>query len=147
MDTMHVTWTPEASELTEGEREKIVERIKARADKCHEQHAAAKKALAGLPYVAVPIDQLADIYERFLRLTRMGQSTIEGWLTLPKDVADLKRKIFDQSDFGAIYAGQWLPRDICASVREKLAKENAIVNMALELQAIEDSGEFSPDPV
>ena len=117
---IHVTWAPEAADLSPEAREAIVADLKKCAAEYHDQRCRAEKALEGLPFVAVPIDQLADIYERFLRLTRLGQHTIEEWSSLSDEIRDLKHAIFRQSDFGALYAGQWLPRDVRDAVRDKL---------------------------
>lgn len=89
----------------------------AMARKMGEQHESAKRALEGLPYVAVPIDQLASIYKRFLRLTRLGQASIEEWMAMPESEAAIRHAVFDQSDFGAVFAGQWLPRELREEVR------------------------------
>jgi hypothetical protein len=80
---------------------------------------AATKALEGLPYAAIPIDQLASIYERFLRLTRLGQATIEEWDAMPEAEVKVRRAVFAQSDFGAVFAGQWLPKELRLQIREK----------------------------
>ena len=78
---------------------------------------AAATALDGLPYAAVPLDQLADIYKRFLRLTRLGQGTIEEWDERGEAETRVRRAVFRQADFGALFAGQWLPKDLREDVR------------------------------
>lgn len=119
---IHVTWGPEAANMTEAERQAYVDDLVAGVRKNREQHDRAVKALEGLPYVAVPIEQLADIYERFLRLTKLGQAPVDEWASMAPEVAALKHAIFGQSDFGAVYAGQWLPKDVREQVREKAKK-------------------------
>ena len=114
-----VTWGPEAAKMTEAERQAYVDGLVAMSRKNRDEHDRAALALDGLPYVAVPIDQLADIYERFLRLTKMGQAAIEEWGAMPKELADLRHAIFGEADFGAVYAGQWLPKDVREQTREK----------------------------
>lgn len=84
-----------------------------------EQATAAQKALEGLPYVAVPLDQLASIYERFLRLTRLGSLPLDQWEGMPEAEVQVRRAIFRQSDFGAVFSGQWLPRELRAATRAK----------------------------
>jgi hypothetical protein len=117
---MHVTWGPEAASLSDEERTRIVADLKSAADAHHEQHLQAEKALEGLPFVAVPIDQLADIYGRLKRLTHMGQASIEEWNAMPKAEQTLRHAIFAEADFGALYAGQWLPHEI----RDRVFREN-----------------------
>lgn len=123
---IHITWGPEAANMTEAERQARVDELVAESRTNRDEHDRAVKALEGLPYVAIPIEQLADIYERFCRLTKMGQATIEAWDAMPKEVADLRHEIFRQSDFGAVYSGQWLPKDVRAAVREKLRNRDTV---------------------
>jgi hypothetical protein len=73
--------------------------------------------------VAVPADQLSDMYARFLRLNKMGQATIAEWTNMPKEVAFLRHQIFAQSDFGACFAGQWLPLDARDATRQMVMDE------------------------
>ena len=82
----------------------------------------AEAALAGMPFVAVPIEQLASIYERFLRLNRIGSRTIEDWLSMPENEKLIRLAVFAQSDFGAVFAGQWLPKEIREQVRKRLER-------------------------
>lgn len=103
--------------------DKTVLEVRERAKRWMDRYDQAQALLAkhGFDdaFVVVPIDQLASMYERFLRLTKMGQATIEAWQAMPKETADLRHAIFRQSDFGAVYAGQWLPRTTRNEVREK----------------------------
>ena len=69
--------------------------------------------------VAVPLSQIEDMYLRFVRLTRMGQASIDEWQAMPKELAELRRGVFRQADFGALHAGNWLPKGL----REKLRTE------------------------
>jgi len=117
-DQIHVTWGPEGAALSDAERKIITDGLLATARQNREEHDRAVKALEGLPYVAVPIDQLADIYERFKRLTKLGQATIEEWTALPKEAVELKHAIFCEADFGALHAGQWLPKDVRETARQ-----------------------------
>ena len=86
--------------------------------KIHEQHEAAVKALEGLPYTAVPTDQLASIYKRFLRLTALGQASVPEWLAMSEAEAEVRHAVFSQADFGAVFAGQWLPRELRQEIRD-----------------------------
>jgi hypothetical protein len=110
MSDVHITWSPDANPTAE-EMEAAKAAVRAMATKMKQEREAATKALEGLPYVAVPIDQLADIYKRMLRLTRLGQGTIEEWCQRSEAERDLRHAIFEQADFGAVFAGQWLPRE------------------------------------
>lgn len=108
------------------EQEKIAAELVANAEKRREEHDRAVKALDGLPYVAVPTDQLVDIYERMLRLIQLGQFTIEEakeYDSLPEPVRALRRAVFAQADFGAVHTGQWLPKDIRKAVYAKVKGE------------------------
>lgn len=86
---------------------------------------AAQAALAGLgtDCVAVPVVQLEDIYARFLRLTKLGQSEIQEWIAMGEMERSLRRAVFEQSDFGALFAGQWLSKESCAKVRALVKAE------------------------
>jgi hypothetical protein len=88
------------------------------AIKLGEQHEAAVRALEGLPYTAIPTDQLASIYKRFLRLTALGQASIPEWLAMPEAEAEVRRAVFAQADFGAVFSGQWLPRELRQEIRD-----------------------------
>lgn len=123
MDKIHVTWGPDAHKLSEGERQAIVDGLIADGNKRHELQLRAEDALKDLPYCAVPTAQLADMYERFLRLIRLGQSSFAEWEAAPKELRSLRSKVFAQADFGAVFAGQWLPRDVQNEVRKKLEDE------------------------
>lgn len=127
-DRIHVSWGPEGEKLDPEEKQKIMDQLLADAAVRRQEHDKAEAALAGLPYAAVPIDQLADVYARMLRLTKLAQATIEEWSAQPKEVSALKHKIFEQSDFGAVYAGQWLPRDVRDATREQVEAERFTVN-------------------
>lgn len=98
-----------------------------------EARASVEKALVeALDGVSlVPTDQLVDMYTRFLRLTRMGQAAVGEWLAMPKEIADLRHEIFRQSDFGALFAGQWLPKE-----RRNRARQELECSSAVELPAI-----------
>ena len=88
------------------------------------KHDQAKRLLADAKlddlFAVIPLDQLASMYERFMLLTRLGQSSVEEWASMPKEVSDLKHAIFRQSDFGAVFAGQWLPKALRDATREKV---------------------------
>ena len=73
--------------------------------------------------VVIPVEQLKSMYERFLRLNRLGQASVEEWANMPVDVRHLRHAIFQQSDFGAVYAGQFLPKEIRDAVRECIRAE------------------------
>lgn len=120
---IHVTWGPEGEKLSPEEQEKMAAELMAEGEARREEHDAAIKALEGMPFIAVPVDQLADIYERMLRLVKMGQSSLDDWSTKPKELMDLRSAVFRQADFGAVYAGQWLPRDIQDAIRKKVQDE------------------------
>lgn len=120
---MHVTFGPEANNMPREELVAELEKLRADIRKRVEEHNAAARALDGLPYVAVPIDQLADIYERFLRLIPLGQIDIRKWDSVSDDVRELKRAVFRQADFGALHAGQWLPKEVHKQVYDKVKAE------------------------
>lgn len=120
---IHITWGPEGDKLSPEEKDKAADELIAKSRERMEMHERAQKALEGLPFVAVPVGQLADVYERMLRLVRLGQSSIEEWTTAPEPMRKLRSAIFRQADFGAVYAGQWLPREVQNSVREKVAAD------------------------
>lgn len=116
---IHVTWGPDAEKLSPDERQEIIETLRANAETDRRQREAAKKALEGLPFVAIPIDQLADIYKSLKRLTKLGQATMDEWMAMPKAEQDLRHAIFAEADFAAVYAGQWLPHDVRDEARAK----------------------------
>lgn len=67
----------------------------------------------------VPTDQLADIYKRFRRLIHIGQAEVDEWLKMPPGEAAIRHAVFAEADFGALYAGQWLPRDVYEAARKE----------------------------
>lgn len=117
---IHISWGPEGEKLSSEDREKYAAELLADSKARHEQHEQADKALEGLPFVAVPIEQLESLYERMLRLVQLGQSSIKEIHDLPEPVRKLRLAIFEQADFGAVYAGQWLPPHVRKAVREKV---------------------------
>jgi hypothetical protein len=116
-ESFHVTFGPGAANLTPEELQAEVEKLKAKAQEDYEQQSKAVAALEGLPYAAIPLNQLADIYKRFLRLTRLGQGTIDEWNDRSEAESAVRRAVFQQADFGAVYAGQWLPKALREEVR------------------------------
>jgi hypothetical protein len=124
-ENVHVTFGPDASKLTPKELRAAVTEWEKAADKFRGQHDQARAALKDLPFVAVPIEQLADIYSRFRRLTRMGVATVEEWSAMSKEVADLRHAIFREADFGAVQAGQWLPHDVHSAAFDASNKTTA----------------------
>lgn len=117
---IHITWGPEGEKLSVEEKQAIAADLLRDANERREAHDQAVKALEGMPYIAVPIEQLADIYARFKRLTRLGQRSLDTHDQLSPEVHALKRAIFNEADFGAVFAGQWLPKDERAKVIEEL---------------------------
>lgn len=73
--------------------------------------------------VVIPVEQLKSMYERFLRLNRLGQASVDEWAHMPAEIRHLRHAIFRQSDFGAVYAGQFLPKAIRDAVRERVRAE------------------------
>lgn len=119
----HITWGPEGERLSPEEKDEHAAQLLADAKARRELHDKADKALEGLPFVAVPIEQLTDIYERMLRLVGLGQSKIEEFHTLPKPLMALRRAVFTEADFGAVFAGQWLPPHVRKATRDKVRAE------------------------
>lgn len=117
-ESLHVTFSPAAADMSPEKLEAAIEEIRQRGRLMSEQRDAAHKALEGLPYAAVPLDQLASIYKRFLRLTRLGSLPMEQWDGMPESEVAVRRAIFQQSDFGAVFAGQWLPRPLRQEIRD-----------------------------
>lgn len=114
---MHITWGPGAKDMSPEEIRKVEAEHWAMATKMSQEREAARKALEGLPYAAVPIEQLADIYKRFLRLLRLGSLPLDEWHGMPENEAKVRRSVFRQADFGAVFAGQWLPSELREEVR------------------------------
>ena len=136
-ENLHVTFGPGAADMTSEQLESQITEIREKGRIMSEQREAAAKALEGLPYAAVPLDQLASIYERFLRLTRLGSLPIEQWNGMPEAEVEVRRAIFRQSDFGAVFAGQWLPKDLREATRAK----------SLEPEPSEDDFDFDGRPL
>lgn len=80
----------------------------------------ALKEVATAPQVLVPVDQIEEMYERFKRLTRMGQATIEEWRAMPEAEAKLRRAIFAEAEWGCLLAGNWVSKEGRAKVRARL---------------------------
>lgn len=118
-ESLHVSFGPKAAEMTAEQLEASIADIREKARVMSEQRQAAETALQGLPYAAVPLDQLASMYERFLRLTQLGSLPMEQWEGMPEAEIEVRRAIFRQSDFGAVFAGQWLPKDLREATRLK----------------------------
>lgn len=115
-DSLHVTFGPGAASMSQEQIEASIAEIRERGRVMTEQREAAEQALEGLPYVAVPIDQLAN--KRFLRLTALGSLPMDQWDGMPEVEAEVRRAVFVQSDFGAVFAGQWLPRELRQEIRD-----------------------------
>lgn len=122
---IHISWGPEGEKLSPAEKDQHAATLLADAKARREQHNKADKALEGLPFVAMPIEQLTDLYERMLRLVKLGQTDLKEIHTLPEPVRVLRREVFNQADFGAVYAGQWLPPHVRNAAREKIKAETA----------------------
>lgn len=130
-ENLHVTFSPGAAEMPAEQLEARVAEIREQGRVMGEQRQAAQEALQGLPYAAVPLDQLANIYERFLRLTRLGSLPMEQWKGMPEAEVEVRRAIFRQSDFGALFAGQWLPKDLREATRLKSREPEPVDDDAL----------------
>lgn len=122
-DQIHISWGPEGERMSPEDQEKYAATLLADAKARREQHDKADKALEGLPFVAVPVEQLTDIYEKMLRLVALGQTAIAEFGTTPEPVLALRRKVFEQADFGAVFAGQWLPPHVRKATRDKVRAE------------------------
>ena len=96
-----------------------IERVKAEIEEIHRAQEMLREAKI-TTVAAVPIEQLVEMYERFCRLTRLGQTSVEDFGKVPEEVMSLRHKIFTESDFGALFAGQWLPKEVRAAARERL---------------------------
>lgn len=94
----------------------------ATAESC-QQREAARTALEGTQFVAVPIEQLASMYERFMRLAHMGTAEVQAWQAMNPEVKDLRHAIFKQADFGALFAGQWLPREVRKATYDRVKED------------------------
>lgn len=115
---IHISWGPDGEKLSPEDKEREAATLLADAQARREQHDKADKALEGLPFVAVPVEQLTDIYERMLRLVMLGQTSISDLTALPEEVRQLRHKVFEQADFGAVFAGQWLPPHVRKATRD-----------------------------
>lgn len=118
-ENTHVTFGSEAHKLSADEIAAEVARWKETSAKRFDEKQAADAVLAGMPFVAVPTEQLADLYGRMLRLIRLGQTNIKDFQSTSPEIRALRQKIFTEADFGAVFAGQWLPRDVQQKVRDK----------------------------
>lgn len=123
-DSLHVTFGPGAADMTSEQIEASIAEIRESARLMSEQRQQASKALEGLPYAAVPLDQLASIYKRFLRLLALGSLPIEQWDGMAEAEVQVRRAVFRQADFGAVYAGQWLPREMREEIRYLVKGKN-----------------------
>jgi len=117
-DSLHVTFGPGAAEMSPEQIEASIAEIREKGRVMMEQRQQAEKALQGLPYAAVPLDQLASIYKRFLRLLALGSLPISQWEGMPESEVQVRRSVFAQSDFGAVFAGQWLPKELRQEIRD-----------------------------
>lgn len=130
-ESLHVTFGPKAAEMSPEQLEAQIADLREKGRVMMEHRQAAEAALQGLPYAAVPLDQLASIYERFLRLTRLGSLPLEQWDGMPEAEAAVRRAVFSQSDFGALFAGQWLPKDLREATRLKSREPEPVDDDAL----------------
>lgn len=118
---VHVDWASECK-LTDEEKAALVDKMIAETRVDHADWDKLKLVCEGTAYTPIRTKQLADIYESLIRLTRMGQATIEAWLEMPKEVADLRHAIFRECDMAAVFASQHLPRELRDEVRERANK-------------------------
>lgn len=123
-NTMHVTLGRGAEGMSPEEIRAVAEEWRHAAIQSREQSDKAAAALQGLPYAAVPLDQLADIYKRFLRLLRLGSLPLDEWDGMPENEVQVRRAVFRQADFGAVFAGQWLPRELRDEMRNLVKGKN-----------------------
>lgn len=72
-----------------------------------------------MEFVPIEIGQLRSIHGRFQRLVKMGQATWEQWEAMSPEMRELRHAIFGEADFGAIFAGQWLPDERGAMTEQK----------------------------
>lgn len=114
---MRISWGPGVKDMSPEQIRAIEAEHWAQAQKMSREREAATKALEGLPYAAVPLDQLADLYKRFLHLLRLGSLPLDEWDRMPEKEAHVRRAVFRQADFGAVFAGQWLPRELREDIR------------------------------
>lgn len=81
----------------------------------------AQEKIADPELVVIPVEQLADIYSLLLSLLQLGKATISEWMYMPDGEQKVRHKVFQLADFGAVFAGQWLPKEIRERVREEHA--------------------------
>lgn len=79
----------------------------------------AQEKIADPGLAVVPVEQLADIYRRLRKAIKLGQAHVSDWTDMPEAERKLRREIFSLADFGAVFAGQWLPKE----VRDAIASE------------------------
>jgi hypothetical protein len=90
------SWTEEGNKLSDEEKERILDESQERA------RAAARDV------VVIPRQQMEQIHEALSELVKLGQMSTMEWDKLPRDVTELKSKIFRLSEFPKMFARQCL---------------------------------------
>ena len=124
-DKMHVTFGPEADGKLVSEIMPYIQELKEQTDKMHDEMIRVQSACEGTGLVAVPVEQLAEIYEALKRVSALGKFEILDVISdiQNPELSQLKRQLFRLTEFPALFAGQWLPREIQDEIRKKLKAE------------------------
>lgn len=61
--------------------------------------------------IAVPVEQMNDIHRHLRNLIALGQTHIKDLNTQPKEITDLKGKIFAEAESAVLFAGNWATRN------------------------------------
>lgn len=104
----HVTWEPGASGMTEEDKARVLNNVRAQVKAQDEDRLLVRRA------------DLKIVYAAMKRAIRLGQSTTEEWLVASTEVRELKGQIFRALDMALLHAGQMLPREDRDAIRAEI---------------------------
>lgn len=94
----HVSWGKDAASMTSEQRAGVI------------NHSLDLAEAQEADRVSISRVEMTMIRDALKQLMRLGQAEVSDWLTMPKEVADLRHQIFALAEFPALFALQALER-------------------------------------
>lgn len=107
----HVSWGPEAENLTPEQRAAAINNIMDQAEEQDRDRVSVRRA------------DLRIVYEAMKRAIRLGQSTVDEYLAASPEVRALRSAIFLALDVPLLHAAQMLPDADRREIRDMVATD------------------------
>jgi hypothetical protein len=101
------SWGPDAAEMNDEQRAEYLLELHTRIE------------TDAMNVVSIPLSQMVHIADALDALVALGQIDLREWSSMPKEVRELKTKIFELAEFPSIFAKQNLPDSLQTQRRAK----------------------------